>query len=157
LPTVLAIPGHEGGLFELTEEARQHWLKVFALIFGREAFLPTPSDSRTFHQRALEEGRFYEERVATNLSNLVFGQVFPRLTRAIAAAAPEAPLQEVPWSLGRSTDGKLQGEGRGAGEEQGARGLSARALKPLDPAERLLELKICDPRDGVRLLPCQSG
>jgi hypothetical protein len=37
---------HEGGLFALTEEARQHWLKVFALIFGREAFLPTPSDSR---------------------------------------------------------------------------------------------------------------
>ena len=24
LPTVLAIPGHEGGLFELIEEARQH-------------------------------------------------------------------------------------------------------------------------------------
>jgi hypothetical protein len=95
LPTVLAIPGHEGGLFALTEEARQHWLKVFALIFRREAFLQTPSDSRTFHQRALEEGRFYEERVATNLSNLVFGQVFPQLTRAIAAAAPEAPLQEV--------------------------------------------------------------
>jgi hypothetical protein len=94
LPNVLAIPGHEGGLFALTEEAGLHWLKVFALIFGLEAFLPTPSDSRTFHPRALEEGRFYEERVATNLSNLVFGQVFPQLTRALAAAAPEAPLQE---------------------------------------------------------------
>ena len=29
------------------------------------------------------------------MSNLVFGQVFPQLTRAIAAATPEAPLQEV--------------------------------------------------------------
>jgi hypothetical protein len=36
LPNVLAIPGHEGGLFALTDEARRHWLKVFALIFGRE-------------------------------------------------------------------------------------------------------------------------
>jgi len=37
----------------------------------------------------------YEERVAQNLSNLVFGTVFPELARAIAAAAPAAPLQEV--------------------------------------------------------------
>ena len=95
LPAVLAIPGHDGGLFALTEEAGRHWLRVFALIFGRAAFLPTPSDNRTFHQRALEEGRFYEERVATNLSNLVFGQVFPQLARAIAAAAPDSPLQGV--------------------------------------------------------------
>ena len=95
LTTVLAIPGHDGGLFALSEEECRHWLKVFALVFGREAFLPTPSDSRTFHQRALAEGRFYEDRVAANLSNLVFGQVFPELARSIAAAAPAAPLQEV--------------------------------------------------------------
>ncbi len=92
---VLAITGHEGGLFALTEQERRHWLKVFALVFVRSAFLPTPSDNRPFHQRALEEGRYYEERVAANLSNLVFGQVFPDLARAIAAAVPAAPLQEV--------------------------------------------------------------
>jgi hypothetical protein len=68
---------------------------VFALVFSRETFLPTPSDSRTFHQRALDEGQFYEERVAGNLSNLVFRQVFPELAQAIAAAAPAAPLQRV--------------------------------------------------------------
>ena len=95
MAAVLAIPGHDGGLFAPTDEERQHWLKVFALVFGRQAFLPTPSDSRTFHQRALEEGRFYEERVAGNLSDLVFGQVFPELTRAIAAEAPAATLHEV--------------------------------------------------------------
>jgi hypothetical protein len=95
LAAVLAVPGHEGGLFALTGEERRHWLKVFVLVFGRDAFLPTPSDDRTFHQRALEEGRFYEERVATNLSNLVFVHVFPELAHAIAAAAPAAPLQEV--------------------------------------------------------------
>jgi hypothetical protein len=95
LAAVLAVPGHDGGLFAPSEEERRHWLKVFALVFGRQAFLPTPSDSRTFHQRALEEGRFYEERVAGNLSDLVFGQVFPELVRAIAVTAPGAPLHEV--------------------------------------------------------------
>lgn len=95
LAMVLDLPGHNEGLFALSDDDRQHWLKVFALAFRREAFLPSAADERTFHQRALEEGKFYEERVATNLSNLVFGQVFPELARAIAAAAPEAPLQEV--------------------------------------------------------------
>ena len=95
LAMVLGLPGHNEGLFALADDERLHWLKVFALVFRREAFLPAPADERTFHQRALEEGKFYEERVATNLSNLVFGQVFPQLVKAIAAAAPDAPLQEV--------------------------------------------------------------
>ena len=95
LAAVLAIPGHDGGLFALSETDRRHWLRVFALVFSRDAFLPTPSDARTFHQRAIDEGRFYEERVAGNLSNLVFGTVFPELAKAIAAAAPAAPLQDV--------------------------------------------------------------
>jgi hypothetical protein len=95
LAAVLSVPGHEGGLFALGPEEQRHWLKIFALIFRREAFLPTPSDSRTFHQRALQEGQFYEQRVAASLSDLVFGQVFPELARAIAAAAPDAPLQDV--------------------------------------------------------------
>jgi len=95
LAAVLDLPGHNEGLFALAPQARRHWLKVFALVFRREAFLPTPSDSRTFHQRALQEGRFYEERVAASLSDLVFGQVFPELARAIAEAAPDAPLPDV--------------------------------------------------------------
>jgi hypothetical protein len=95
LAMVLAVAGYDGGLFALTEEQRRHWLRVFVLIFGRDSFLGTASDPRTFHQRALDEGRFYEERVAANLSNLVFGSVFPQLAKAIAAAAPAAPLQEV--------------------------------------------------------------
>ncbi len=95
LAAVLGITGHDGGLFALTDEERRHLLKVFALVFRREAFLPTPSDSRTFHQRAIDEGKFYEKRVAESLSGLVFGTVFPELARAIAAAAPAAPLHEV--------------------------------------------------------------
>ena len=95
LAALLDLPGHNDGLFALTEAERHHWLKVFVLVFRREAFLAGPTDPRTFHQRAIEEGRFYEERVAASLSALIFGQVFPKLARAIAAAATEAPLPEV--------------------------------------------------------------
>jgi len=95
LPAVLGAAGQEGGRFALDDENRLHWLKVFALMFRREAFVETPKERRTFHRRALDEGRFYEERVAGNLSNLVFGFVFPTLAEAIAAAAPAAPLPEV--------------------------------------------------------------
>ena len=95
LAVLLDLPGHNDGLFALTEADRHHWLKVFVLVFRREAFLAGPTDPRTFHQRAIEEGRFYEERVAANLSALVFEQVFPALARAIAAAVTEAPLPEV--------------------------------------------------------------
>ena len=95
LPAILDLPGHNDGLFALDHAERRHCLKLFALAFRREAFLPGAADARTFHQRAIEEGRFYEERVAANLSTLAFGQVFPALARAIAAAEPEAPLAEV--------------------------------------------------------------
>ena len=95
LAALLDLPGHNEGLFALTAHQRRHWLTVFALVFRRAAFVAGPTDPRTFHQRAIEDARFYEERVAANLSELVFDQVFPGLARAIAAAAPEAPLPDV--------------------------------------------------------------
>ena len=95
LAQILGIEGHEGGLFALDKSQRAHALRVFYLIFRQAAFTGTASDHRTFHQRALDEARFYEERVAANLSNLVFGEVFPKLVNAIAKAAPDAPLQDV--------------------------------------------------------------
>ena len=95
LAMVLGVAGHDGGLFALSDADRRHWVRVFVLVFGRDAFLGTPSDARTFHQRALDEGRYYEERVAASLSELVFGDIFPRLAREIAAAAPDAALPDV--------------------------------------------------------------
>jgi hypothetical protein len=95
LAAVLRIEGQGDGLFALNAEEQRHALRVFALIFRREAFLPSPSDQRTFHQRAMDEGKFYEERVATDLSNLVFTQIYPLLARSIATTAPEAALQDV--------------------------------------------------------------
>ena len=79
---------------DLPSSERGHYLKVFALVFGRAAFLPG-EDGRTLHQRILDEGRFYEERVATSLSEVVFDQVFPQLADAIFKAAPTASLPEV--------------------------------------------------------------
>ena len=93
LAMVLDLPGH----MRLSEAERRHCLKLFAIFFRRNAFLPDPdsADSRTLHGRVLDEGRVYEERVAADLSELVFKQVFPKLARAIAEAAPDAPLSEV--------------------------------------------------------------
>ena len=97
LAMVLDLPGHNDGLFALSEADRRHCLKLFALFFRCSAFLPDPdsADSRTLHGRVLDEGRVYEERVAADLSELVFKQLFPKLARAIAEAAPDAPLPEV--------------------------------------------------------------
>lgn len=95
IAAILNVPGHNDGLFALNEDDRRHWLKVFLLIFRCEAFVPAGADPRTFHEKALEEGKFYEERVAEDLSNKVFGEVFPDLVRAIVKAAPEADLQEI--------------------------------------------------------------
>ena len=84
-----------GDLLAPAPEARRHWLKVFALVFRRAAFLPDAERPASFHRYAIDEGRFHEERVAGDLSAKVFERVFPQLARAIAAAAPDAPLAEV--------------------------------------------------------------
>ena len=80
-----AIPAH----------VRRHWLRVFWLVFQRDAFLPDPVDGQTFHGRAIKEAHFHQEQVASSLSALVFGQVFPDLVEALAKADPDAPLTEV--------------------------------------------------------------
>ena len=95
LAAILNVPGHNDGLFALPADARRHWLKVFLLVFRRNSFLPGAPDGQTFHQRAIAEARYYQERVAASLSEVVFGQVFPDLARALAAAEPDAPLFEV--------------------------------------------------------------
>ena len=95
LAAILDLPGHNEGLFALRAEERRHWLKVFLLVFRRDAFVPRGADPRSFHEKAVEEGRFYERRVAEDLSNKVFGEVFPDLARAIVEAAPHTDLREV--------------------------------------------------------------
>lgn len=94
LAALLDIPSHNEGLFALGEHERKHWLKVFALVFRRDAFRPAAADARTFHQRAIDEGQYYQQRVADSLSDLVFGKVFPELACAIALAS-DASLEEI--------------------------------------------------------------
>jgi hypothetical protein len=52
LVAILGIAGSDGELFALTDAERRYWLRVFVLIFRCDSFLGTPSDARTFHQRA---------------------------------------------------------------------------------------------------------
>lgn len=93
LGRVLALDGGDD-LFA-DEDTREHWLRVFAALFCRDAFIKTGTDNRSFHERARAAAAFYEERVAASLSKLVFEQVFPDLARAISAAAPAASLDDV--------------------------------------------------------------
>ena len=46
LPALLDLPGHSEGLFALDEAERRHALKLFALVFRREAFMPDAADAR---------------------------------------------------------------------------------------------------------------
>ena len=83
---LLDVPGLSDLLSERDDEARAHWLRVFALMFGQSSFAETGADGRSFHLVALDEGRLWEERVAKSLSDLVFNQIFPSLVTALDAA-----------------------------------------------------------------------
>lgn len=91
----------------LSEDAwRAHVLRLFFLLFGREAFLPHAA-GESFHQLALREGRRWEEKVKKSLSEKVFGEVFPTLADALAKADPlrKEPLE--PDYLGEVRQGAL--------------------------------------------------
>ena len=92
---LLGLSEYGSGLFAITDDVRRHCLRVIALVLRRKAFIPTGADPRTFHQRAIDESRYFEARVASDLSDLVFDTVFPGLAGAIAEAAPDAPLGEI--------------------------------------------------------------
>ena len=69
-------------------------LRVFQLLFRRNSFTPTAGATATFLEAALAEGRRYEERVAQDLSSVVFERAFPRLVEALAKT-PGADLAGV--------------------------------------------------------------
>ena len=93
LAAILGHPDDEEEVLGTGE--RLHWLRVFALVFRRDAFLPGAADEPTFHERAIAEARYHRERVASSLSAVVFERVFPDLVRALAEADSDAPLDEV--------------------------------------------------------------
>lgn len=77
---------------------KAHELKLFLLIFSQSAFQRS-GDGRSFLELALDEGHRWEAKVRTNLSEVVFGQVFPGLVRALATADPERPEALTPHYL----------------------------------------------------------
>lgn len=95
------LPGCEADLLDPRGIEAEHALRLFLVLFGRQAFLPS-EHGRTFHQVALEQGRRWEEKVARDLSRVVFDEVFPVLAEALARhdrtrpASPDKPwLEEV--------------------------------------------------------------
>ena len=77
---------YEADLTEFLRPGREADLRVFLLLFRREAFTPAPGGGATFLEVALAEGRRYEEQVARDLSSVVFDRVFPSLVQALAQA-----------------------------------------------------------------------
>lgn len=83
LGKVFGLPGCAPELFDPPVSA-DHAFRAFLLLFGCAAFLPA-DQGRTFHEQALDAGKQWEARVARDLSDVVFRDVFPLLVRAIAA------------------------------------------------------------------------
>lgn len=67
-------------------------LRLFHLLFQRESFSPQSGATTGFLEAAIEEGKRYEQRVAQDLSKVVFDDVFPRLVSALAARASDTDL-----------------------------------------------------------------
>ena len=85
---VASLLGISGTQLALGEVNSLHGLKLFRLLFHREAFLPQSWDreARTYHAIALSEARRYEETVSNKLGERVFAEVFPDLANALAAS-----------------------------------------------------------------------
>ena len=84
----------EADLAKLLEPGNEDGLRVFHLLFRRDSFTPQKGAAKTFLEAALAEGRRYEERVAQDLSGVVFERVFPNLVQAVADATDKS-LAEV--------------------------------------------------------------
>ncbi len=84
----------EDCLTKISEENDESALKTFYLLFRRRAFVQSGGEVTTFLEQALEEGRRYEERVAQDLSGVVFDEIYPSLTKALALASGLPQLLE---------------------------------------------------------------
>ncbi len=80
---------YEADLAALIESGNEDELRIFYLLFRRDAFTLQQGATTTFLEAALTEGRQYEEQVAKDLSSIVFKLVFPDLVSALADATTE--------------------------------------------------------------------
>lgn len=89
LGKIFGLPGCAPDLLDAGIDA-DHALRLFLLLFGREAFLAV-EQGRSFHDQALTDARQWEERVARDLSDVVFDRVFPLLVQALPQHDSERP------------------------------------------------------------------
>ena len=80
---------YEADLSALIKSGNEDDLRIFHLLFRRDAFTRQSGATTTFLEAALAEGRRYEEQVAKDLSSVVFKSVFPDLVAALADATAE--------------------------------------------------------------------
>ena len=77
------------------DKERDKWLRVFMLMFRRQAFIPDPDlDGRTFHQYAVNEGRLWERKITVKLSRVLLEDddgALPILARGLARVMPGDP------------------------------------------------------------------
>ena len=76
----------EVDLGEMLESGGEDGLRLFYLLFRRDSFTPQQGATTSFLEAALAQGRRYEEKVAQDLSSVVFERVFPKLVQALADA-----------------------------------------------------------------------
>ena len=81
LGKIFDLPGCATDLLD-SDVGADHAFRLFLLLFGRAAFVPA-EQGRSFHDQALVDARQWEERVARDLSDVVFDRVFPLLVRAL--------------------------------------------------------------------------
>lgn len=74
-----------------------HWMRVFLLLFRREAFESTGPGDSTVLDDAMSKGRDYQARVTEELSAAIFDRVFLTLVQAFAAHDPKADVASGAW------------------------------------------------------------
>ena len=75
---------YEADLKALLQQDDDHALRAIFLLFRRESFIAQEGAATTFLEDAIAEGKRYEQRVAADLSDVVFARVFPHLVEALA-------------------------------------------------------------------------
>jgi type I restriction-modification system DNA methylase subunit len=88
----------EFDLAKAIKEKDINLIKLFYLLFRKEAFTPTEWRKKSFLEIALEEGKKWEERVSENLENKIFFEIFPSISKGFI---------EVATKRGRKRDEKL--------------------------------------------------
>ncbi len=79
----------EADLGEMLASGGEDGLRLFYLLFRRDSFTPQQGGTTSFLEAALAQGRRYEEKVAQDLSSVVFERVFPKLIQALADSTGE--------------------------------------------------------------------